>query len=1622
MNFIYRLVFNRALGVLQTVSELATRSTGGGGVRASAHPLALSLLSLCVGWSLTAPARAATTLPALTSMNGVDSVISSSNGTMTVKQTAAKAVLNWDSFNVGSDAKVVFNQPGTSSVALNLVNASNGISTISGKLTANGNIFLINTAGILFDTGSTVNVGGLVASSRTLVAQPTSDDGVGTYSFVPTGAATGSVVNKGTITVRDGGGVALLGTTVTNKGTITADGGNVSLLSGGQINVSMDASGALTGTVVDTMGGAISLTNDGTITAHGGSISMQANGGLAITDGMINNHGLLDASGVTTSGGSVTLTATGASITGGTIDVSGAGAGGQATLTATGGVSIDDINASGTGSGGSVTITTTDSPITVSGRIAATGAADSTGGITLVSAYGIDIDAPITTTGLLTLQATKGSLINANADVSSGAFLLNQGYWWQNSSSLPAFSTGDFEIAGGSFLRVLGGDGSTASPWQVADIYGLQGMAGQWMSSNFTLANDIDASSTATWNDGLGFDPIGSSQSGFAGTFDGAGHTITGLTIDRFTYNIGLFGTIESTASVGNLTLANVDITGSQSTGALAGFSAGTIDNVQVSGTVSGQNQTGGLVGSIFGQNVTTTDASGTVTTLATGNVSNSSSTADVTGGQYTGGLVGINIGGNLSHVSASGNVAGYQNLGGLVGLNQGSNFTTTTYDPGTGAVTQVADTHQGNITDAQASGDVSSIDGVLASRVGGLVGANTDGNLDSVSASGHVTSTSDLTGGLIGYSEGRGRVTTKKYNTSSGALTDMTVEASGIISHATATGDVSSSAYSVGGLVGYFNGGFITDSHASGAVAGNKSVGGLVGEGHGNASYGATTQTTIYAPTGVTTQTVTQDTSYDIANSDASGNVTAWGTADASQGQAANGENAGGLVGDAGYLVITGSHASGDVSGGTAVGGLVGHLYGASYTHNYASTGSTFYAAALVDASYATGTVTANGHNGQSVAGGLVGGMDSGNITASYATGAVTALKDTTEQDDYIAAAGGLVGMVVGENTTTTYSGTSTIQTTAGGSITGSYATGTATATGDTTDGHTLVLAGGLVADLGPSTTLSGSFATGAVSSAGIAGGLVGYGLSQPDTTTTNNSSTDSSSGATVIKDSYASGAVSGGLTAGGLVGYNGAQIVDSYATGAVSAAASGVTVGGLVGINGDSSGTGLPSAFVVSDAPSVVLGSITASFYATSDASGAAINSGLDTVGSGNGTVDSFSGGKSWDGLTTLSTFTDAGWDIDATGGTSATWRLYAGNTSPLLRSFLTAVTLDTSATSDSKTYDGSVATTTGSYTAGTDVDTSLVLGNVSYTTTSKNAGTYSVADGTLLSSGSLYSTQLGYDIIEQGGSDATLTITPKDLTGLIIAADKTYDGSTGATTSGTLDGLIEGDQVSLATSGSFADKNAGTGKTVNVTGTLSGADAGNYVLDANATTLATIDPKALTITAADASKTQGQTAQLDDYSVDGLVDGDAVTSVSLDSDGTPAGAAAGSYTITASNAAGDGLGNYVIAYVGGTLTVIPSQAGGGGDTGGGTGGGFPGGDLPSGTLPWASSALAASRSPVLDPSGQSTGGGTQGGPGQAPASRSDGSSIQISAGGIHLPPNQCNPDHGHPCLTMR
>ena len=113
-----------------------------------------------------------------------------------------------------------------------------------------------------------------------------------------------------------------------------------------------------------------------------------------------------------------------------------------------------------------------------------------------------------------------------------------------------------FVLPNQAFAAFAGGTGTVGSPYQIATCVQLQ-EAGSFITSNFILNSDIDCSDTVNWNAGAGFMPIGSSTAAkFSGTFNGNGHRVTGLYINRpAATGVGLFGYTTITSNIYRLGL-----------------------------------------------------------------------------------------------------------------------------------------------------------------------------------------------------------------------------------------------------------------------------------------------------------------------------------------------------------------------------------------------------------------------------------------------------------------------------------------------------------------------------------------------------------------------------------------------------------------------------------------------------------------------------------------------------------------------------------------------------------------------------------------------------------------------------------------------------------------------------------------------------------------------------------------------------------------------------------------------------------------------------------------------------------------------------------------------------------
>ena len=332
----------------------------------------------------------------------------------------------------------------------------------------------------------------------------------------------------------------------------------------------------------------------------------------------------------------------------------------------------------------------------------------------------------------------------------------------------------------------VSGSGTTTAYMLVNNAANLQGVSAN-LGGTYALGRDIDLG-------GAPFTPLGT----FTGTFEGLNQTISNLAIASTASNVGLFSAVSGT--VRDVRLANANVTGNTSVGALAGTlnAGGTILNSSSSGTVTGATSVGGLVGTVSG-------------TLA-----GSSSSANVSGtSNDIGGLAGDNSGGTITGSSASGTASGSAyHVGGLVGHNYSGTITrsfatgnATTTSP-TGGAGGLVGENDATITQSYATGTATApID------AGGLVGYNTGTISQSFARGAAVGSggTSSEVGGLAGYS-------------------------SGTIADSYATG-AASGTQAVGGLVGTQSGGTVARTYAVGPVSGSSGTGGLIGTATGTPS-----------------------------------------------------------------------------------------------------------------------------------------------------------------------------------------------------------------------------------------------------------------------------------------------------------------------------------------------------------------------------------------------------------------------------------------------------------------------------------------------------------------------------------------------------------------------------------------------------------------------------------------------------------------------------------------------------------------------------------------------------------------------------------------------------------------
>lgn len=1144
-------------------------------------------LSPDAGWSQSAPTP--TALPTGGQVKAGSASINQSGAAMTVNQGSQKAIINWQTFNIGGQASVTFQQPNAGAVALNRV-LSTSPSQIYGQLNANGQVFLINPSGITFAPGAQVDVGGLVASTLNI---KDADFLAGNYSFTRDGS-TGAVVNQGTIKATAGGYIGLLAPEVRNEGIVSAQLGTVVLAAGEKVTMTFADSGNVS-VQVDPATVRTLIENRNLISAPDGRILMSAKAATVLLGGTINNSGVVEADSLVANGGVVTLEASSAITNTGTISASGAiaggvGDGGSIRLVSDGTTTVGGIIAArgGAAGGNGGTVETSGHVVDISGVKVDTTAPNGKTGNWLLDPYDLTVtDASGSTTvtpsgGTYTSGASGSTVTNNDVNTAlattnvtlqtggsagdghgNGDIFVNGAISWSSGNSLTmnAFrdinvnanvthsgSTGALALnpntgAGGGNLNVASGFSVTLSGGTSLSIGGtpytlittpgqLQAVAGD-LSGHYAVANDLDMS-------GFAFTPIGTGGTGptnFSGVFEGFGHSIANLTIDQPAASyVGLFGA--NTGLLNDVHVDRVAVTGVMDVGGLAGFNAGLVRNSEVTGTVLGGSGSSSFsFGGLIGCNCQAVNG------FAFGTVVNSYSMANVSGGSGAGGiggLVGTNQGGIIGSFTMGGTVTGgsaSSNVGGLAGTN-------------------VSNQHGINATISQsfAQDTVGAGDGSTA--VGGLVGFNNSIINGGSYARGTVTAGANASqiGGLVGA------------NTIVGAL-----NAGGVIDNASAIGSVAagSGSQQIGGLAGY-NLGTITNSFSVTTVtaaAGTSLVGGLVGLNDHQSTYTGTISnsyslSTVKSGSGASQigglvggnlgritnsffsfgglGTIIAGSANNMVGGIA-GNNASTGVIDHTPSFAAmtvaDGSDIGGVAGVNNGLITNGTYWRAD-DGITVVGpgGYVGGLVGGN-----GQTG-------VIDGASAIGLIsigppifgTSTGTSG-AIIGGLV-GSNNGTIQNSYTNVNIQVQNET----QYVGGLAGTNGNGLGTNAV----------------ISNSYALGTITGTGFVSQVGGLVgwnlpfftNASGGGANYLPG-TITNSFSQVTINGGTQdIGGLVGQ----------NSGTIDSSHtfGGQVIVGTHTMGI-------GGLIGRNQGIITNSYNSATVQAGSASNGVGGLVGIN---------------------------------------------------------------------------------------------------------------------------------------------------------------------------------------------------------------------------------------------------------------------------------------------------------------------------------------------------------------------------------------------------------------------------------------------------------------------
>jgi filamentous hemagglutinin family protein len=1494
LNRAYRLVWNELTGTYVAVAE-TTRARG---KRASGALRCVATAALLALGGQAAHALDGGTLPSGASIAAGSATLSQSGNSLNVQQQSQKLVINWNSFDIGSAASVSFSQPASNAIALNRVNS--GVPTeIQGSLTANGNVWVLNSAGVVFGASARVNVGGLVASSLQL---SDSDFLAGTYSFSNAGSA-GSVSNAGSLTA-SGGVVALIAPVVRNSGSIQA--GSVALAAGDQVTLDFSGDGLL-GFTIDRAALDALVENSGSI--RGDSVTLSARSASAAVATVVNNEGVIEATGLSEDGGRIVLDggSNGAVHVAGTLDASSSAA-----------------------QGGSITVT--GQQITLDGGATLNANGATGGGRILVGGGYQGADSSLLNATTVSADSTVKATASAT-DTGNGG----QVVFWSDDTTTFA---GRIEVRGGA----QGGNGG------LAEVSGKQ-------SLRYSGITDARADQGNTGE--LLLDPASIAIIAGSGSGDISGSTVYVNDLEAQLANVTLQAT-------GNITVADLALNGGDGRLSMANnvslrLEAGTTGNgsisfsnanntIEVFGTSSLYLQAGGT-GSGTLSNVANLIAWGSGTnpsTLPTHSVSTVGSGTPSAGSVTLYGADGVTVGGSVTTNGGyvriwadSDNASG----GGLtlsapVSTNGGNLYISA----GTGEIALNSSMTLGaGRLYFKADGSYTTGTRVL----GGVLSASGDVDIDTPFTMN--AGASILTDGAITFSS------TVNLNTGTGVLTlrGSAIDFSGATLNNLSTASIrlEPADASTSMVVGDSNG-FVSASKLS-LLSGIKNL--TIGREDGTGTISLASDFSFSASGALELVNKTIDISAGTLTN-TSGNITLSGdninivktvTANGGAGTVTLRQEGAGTAlhlgsslasssiseVNAATLVIgrsNGGHVvfDGDISTNASAvhiisGGKVEGINGGVSAENVAVTATG--GATLSDSTFDFSTLALNVGGNTRIATGNTSGWGLG--TVNGVSGLTIATNTATE---VTLVSQGSLGL---NSSLNLGSGASTLNLRAA-----SFDANSTTLSGqslaklsfDLVDQSQTFTVGASTSTLsqtelakfnGTRDIVIGSAGTNIVAEGALSVTvgreleLVGDSLTLPYAITVNGGSLHLNSLSSAL-------ALNAALTAGdGVILESDDQNISGSAV--ISASKLAIEAGsGDVALSGTQQVSTLAAqagSLSLTNGKSLSVGTVdgvtgitvgkTVDLRLSGSSSDLTLAQDVHAANSGNATTAillaagrNFINNAGADALQA-----DAGrWLVystsptaDTRGGLSPDFKQYNANTSSTVLGsgngllYTVAPTISVSLTgTTSKVYDGTTDATLSSanYASSGAIDGDTVSytvgGSARYA--DKNAGsakTVSV-DGLALSGASNGSVVVyGYTLSSTTASGNIGTITAKTLSAAAGSVqDKVYDGTTSATLDNvTLAGIVAGDSVAVSGTGSasFADKNVGNAKTVSISGlSLSGADAANYVLDANTT--ASITPRTLTVGADVASKVYDGTtaATLNSVSLSNVVAGDSVS----------------------------------------------------------------------------------------------------------------------------------------------